>query len=133
MAEVQIDDDQGREGFTYRLSNGLEGAVHIDHVLEYNHDPGYVADQLLYRLTVCARDAVARSDLSTRELIRRLGTSPAQFYRLLDPTNDRKSMRQVVSLLSILGCGVELTITSRGAEVSGVGVAQGGQPSAQSV
>jgi len=111
VAEVHIDEEQGQEGFTYRLASGLEGAVHIDHVLEYNHDPGYVADQILYRLTLCARDAATRSDLSTRELIRRLATSPAQFYRLLDPTNYRKSMRQLVALLGLLGCDVDLCVT----------------------
>lgn len=111
VTEVHIDEDQGREGFTYRLAGGDEGAVHIDHVLEYNRDPGYMAEQLLYRLSVSARDAVAQSSLSTRELIRRLGTSPTQFYRLLDPTNYRKSMRQLLALLGLLGYEVDLTLT----------------------
>jgi len=67
--------------------------VHIDHVLEYNKDPAYLADMVLYKLTVWAQEEVEKSDLTTRELIRRLGISPAQFYRLLDQTNYRKSMR----------------------------------------
>ncbi len=75
------------------MASGQEGAVHIDHVLEYNKDPAYLADMVLYKLTVWAQEEVEKSDLSTRELIRRLGTSPAQFYRLLDQTNYRKSMR----------------------------------------
>ena len=75
------------------MASGQEGAVHIDHVLEYNKDPAYLADRVLYKLTVWAQEEVEKSDLSTRELIRRLGTSPAQFYRLLDQTNYRKSMR----------------------------------------
>ena len=75
------------------MASGQEGAVHIDHVLEYNKDPAYLADMVFYKLTVWAQEEVEKSDLSTRELIRRLGTSPAQFYRLLDQTNYRKSMR----------------------------------------
>ena len=75
------------------MASGQEGAVNIDHVLEYNKDPAYLADMVLYKLTVWAQEEVEKSDLTTRELIRRLGISPAQFYRLLDQTNYRKSMR----------------------------------------
>lgn len=110
IVEVGIDEEQGREGFTYQLASGLEGAVHIDHVLEYNRDPAYMADQLLYRLTVRTQEAVSHSPLSTRELIRRLGTSPAQFYRLLDPTNYRKSVRQLLALLTVLGYEVDFAV-----------------------
>ena len=67
-------------------------------------------DLLLYRLTLEAQKRVRRSALSTRELIRRLGTSPAQFYRLLDQTNYRKSVDQLLTLLSILDCEVELIV-----------------------
>ena len=49
---------------------------------------------LLHRLTVEARKAVAESGLSKRELIRALGTSPSQFYRLLDPAYYGKSVGQ---------------------------------------
>ena len=30
IAEVFVDPELGREGFTYRLSSGDEGSVHID-------------------------------------------------------------------------------------------------------
>jgi hypothetical protein len=43
-------------------------------------------------------------------LIRRLGTSPAQFYRLLDQTNYSKSMDQLMDLLGILDCEVDLVV-----------------------
>ena len=112
IVDVEIDAEQGREGFTYQLASGSEGAVHIDHVLEYNRDPFIMADQLLYRLTVQAQEAVAASPLSTRELIRRLGTSPAQFYRLVDPANCRKSVRQLLALLTVLGYEVDFSLTA---------------------
>lgn len=45
-----------------------------------------------------------------RELIRRLRTSATQFYRLLDRTNYRKSVDQLLSLLQILDCQVRLVV-----------------------
>ena len=108
-----VDGDLGNEGFSYRLSSGREGTIHIDHVLEYNRDPAYMAEMLLYRLTLEAGKRVEESPLSTREIIRRLGTSATQFYRLLDQTNHRKSLNQLVSLLAILGCDVELIVKDR--------------------
>lgn len=53
------------------------------------------------------------SDLSAREVARALGTSPAQLYRLLDPTNYTKSVRQLLSLLYVLACDVEVEVTER--------------------
>jgi hypothetical protein len=55
----------------------------MDHALDYNEEPGYMRDLLLYNLTVEALDRLEASPLSKREIIRRLGTSPAQFYRLM--------------------------------------------------
>ena len=112
VVEVHIDEDLAQEGFVYRLASGDEGAVHLDHVLEYNQDPRYLADLLLYKLTLCVQAAIQQSPLSTRELIRRLGTSPAQFYRLLDQTNYRKSMRQLLTLLHLLNYQVEVVLKS---------------------
>ena len=76
----------------------------------YNRDPGYMRDQLLYRLTLEAERRLAESPLSRREIIRRLGTSPAQFYRLLDQTNYRKSIDGVLGLLQVLDCDVDLVV-----------------------
>jgi hypothetical protein len=67
-------------------------------------------DLLLYKLTLAAQERVESSPLSKRELIRRLGTSPAQFYRLLDQTNYRKSIDQLLALLHILDCQVDLVV-----------------------
>lgn len=105
-----VDKELGGEAFVYELESGDEGAVHIDHVLEYNRDPRYMRDLLLYQLTLAAQDRVKSSALSKRELIRRLGTSPAQFYRLLDQTNYKKSIDQLMTLLHILDCKVDLVI-----------------------
>lgn len=108
--DVFVDAELGREGFTYFLRSGREGSVHIDAVLEYNRDPAYMRDLLLYKLTVEAQKRIQASPLSVREIIRRARTSPAQFYRLLDPTNRGKSIDKLLALLSALDCEVEFRV-----------------------
>lgn len=113
IAEVYVDFELGREGFTYRLASGLEGSVHVDTVLEYNEDPSYMADLTLYRLTTEARERFVSSGLSAREVARWLGTSPTQLYRLFDVTNRSKSLKQLLSLLYVLGAEVEVEVRDR--------------------
>jgi hypothetical protein len=113
LIEVNIDDELDREAVTYRLASGAEGTVHIEQALDYNRDPAYLADLLIHRLTVQARTRADESGLSRRELARRLNTSLPQLYRLLDPTNTSKSLAQLVSLMHVLDCEVELVITPR--------------------
>ncbi|MDQ7793769.1 MAG: helix-turn-helix transcriptional regulator [bacterium] len=110
VAQVFVDEELGHEGFTYVLKSGREGSVHIDQVLEYNKDPDYLRNILLYRLTLEARKQVDSSRLSKREIVRRLGTSAAQFYRLLDQTNYSKSIDQILALLHVLDCDVDLVV-----------------------
>jgi hypothetical protein len=113
VKRVYVDKELGLEGFTYELASGNQDTVHIDHVLDYNRDPRYMKDQLLYRLTLVAQERVKNSALGKRELIRRLGTSPAQFYRLLDQTNYTKSIGQLLNLLGILNCEVDVVVRER--------------------
>lgn len=87
--------------------------MHIDAVLEYNEDPSYIADLMLYRLTQVARTRFESSRLSTREVARSLGTSPTQLFRILDPTNYGKSLRQLVALLYVLGFEVDVEVKRR--------------------
>jgi hypothetical protein len=37
-----------------------------------------------------------------------------QLYRLLDTTNTRKSINQLICLLQVLDCSVDLVVTERG-------------------
>lgn len=108
-----VDAELGREAFTYALASGAEGTVHIDSVLGYNEDPTYLADLVLYKLTTETRAKFDASSLSAREVARLLGTSPAQLYRLLDPTNYSKSLRQLFTLLNVLGYDVEVEVKDR--------------------
>jgi hypothetical protein len=115
IARVYIDRELGGEGFTYVLESGREGTVHVEHVLEYNQDPDHLRDLLLYRLTLEAQKRIAGTRLAKREIIRRLGTSPTQFYRLLDQTNYRKSVDQMLRLLQVLDCDVQLIVRAKSA------------------
>jgi len=110
VVEVFVDDELAREGFTYRLASGAAGSVMLDEVLVHCQDPAYLRNILLYRLTLEAQRQLEGTDLSRREIIRRLGTSPAQFYRLIDQTNYTKSIDKLLALLQVLGCGVELVV-----------------------
>ena len=113
IVRLFVDKELGREGFTYVLASAKEGTVHIEQVLEYNQDPSYLRDALLYKLTLEAQNHLKTSPLSKREIIRRLGTSATQLYRLLDQKNYRKSIDQLLSLLHILDCDVELLIRAK--------------------
>jgi len=110
LERVFVDPELSREGFTYILTSGLEGTVHLEQVKEYNQDPGYLRDALLYKLTIEAQQRVQASPLSKREIIRRLGTSATQLYRLLDQTNYRKTIDRLLSLLHVLDCDVDLVV-----------------------
>jgi len=113
--QAVVDKDIGREGFVYTLESGKEGTVHVEQVLEYNQDPAYLRDLLLYKLTIEAQKRLDASGLSKREIVRRLGTSATQLYRLLDQTNYRKSVDQVLNLLHVLDCDVDLVVRARSA------------------
>jgi hypothetical protein len=113
IARVFVDKEFGSEGFTYVLESGKEGTVHGEQVLEYNQNPHYLRDTLLYKLTMEAQKRVDASPLSKREIVRRLGTSATQFYRLLDQTNYRKSVDQLLSLLHVLDCDVDIPVRTK--------------------
>ena len=113
IADTVIDAETDRETFTYVLASGRAGTVHVDQVLEYNKDPAYLRDLLLYKLTIEAQQRIARSSLSKREIVRRLGSSAAQLYRLLDQTNYRKSVDQLLALLQILDCEIDFVVRTK--------------------
>lgn len=113
VVRVAIDEELAREAFGFDLRAGRSGTVHVEQVLEYNRDPSYMRDLLLYKLTLEAQARVAASPLSKREIVRRLGTSAAQLYRLLDQTNYAKSVDRMLNLLRVLDCEVDLVVRTR--------------------
>ena len=113
VVRVAVDEELAREAFVFELRSGRSGTVHVEQVLEYNRDPSYMRDLLLYRLTLEAQARIASSPLSRREIVRRLATSAAQLYRLLDQTNYGKSIDQMLRLLRVLDCDVDLVVRAR--------------------
>ena len=115
IEEVFVDNELGNEAITYVLNSGDEGSIHMEQILEYNEDPNYMAELLTYKLTLQARQGIKNSGLSRRQIARRLKTSVPQLYRLLDPANTSKSINQLVALLHVLNCEVDLVVSCRSA------------------
>ena len=115
IEDVFIDKELGREAITYRLTSGQEGSVHIEQILEFYEDPAYLADLITYKLTVAALDRIEESGLSRRRIAKQLSTSVPQLYRLLDPTNTRKSLNQMIALLHVLNCDVDVRVIDKDA------------------
>lgn len=115
VESVWVDKELDKEAITYVLESGAEGSVHIEHVLEYNEDPRFLADLLTYKLSLEAQKYLEHSELSLRQLAKQLKTSVPQLYRLLDPSNTNKSMSQLVTLLHILECDVDVIVRKKSA------------------
>jgi DNA-binding TFAR19-related protein (PDSD5 family) len=115
VRSVVVDEELAREAITFELRSGRQGFVHAEQALEYNKDPAFERERLLYLLTVEAQERLAESKLSKREIIRRLNTSASQFYRLIDQTNYRKSVDQVIALLRALDCDVNVVVRAKSA------------------
>ena len=113
VREVYVDKELGNEAVTYILNSGDEGSIHIEQMLEYNEDPNYMAELLTYKLTLQARKSVEDCGLSRRQIAKQLRTSVPQLYRLLDPANSSKSINQLVALLHVLKCKVDLVVHRR--------------------
>jgi hypothetical protein len=111
VVTVAPDRELGNEGFTYQLRSGQEGSVHIDSVLEVNRDPKHMADLLMYKLSLAAKQRMDESGEPIRDVAAALGTSPPQIYRLIDPTNYTKSFNQLIRLLNYLDCDVNVEVT----------------------
>ena len=113
LEEVFVDAELGCEAFTYRLRSGVEDSIPFDAVREVTLDPEYLQELFLHRLTVEARDGLAKSGLGKRQVARLLGTSPSQLYRLLDTTNHSKSLGQMLALLYLVDREVKITVRAR--------------------
>jgi DNA-binding TFAR19-related protein (PDSD5 family) len=115
IEDVFVDKELASEAVTYVLQSGDEGSIHIEQILEYNKDPAYLAELLTYKLTLEARQRIDSSGLSKRQIAKRLNTSLPQLYRLLNPANTRKSMNQLVTLLHVLNCNIDLVVRKKNA------------------
>ena len=110
LSDAVVDDELAREAVTFRLESGAEGALHEEQVLEYHRDPDYLRDLVVHRLTVHAMQLMEGSPLCVREVARRMRTSPAQLYRLLDPANSAKTVDAMIRLLQALDAEVDVRV-----------------------
>jgi diguanylate cyclase (GGDEF)-like protein/PAS domain S-box-containing protein len=110
VVEARPAEVAGDPAFHYRFASGFEGTVTLERVRQYEEGPARRTEELLEKLTREARSAVARSDLSKREISRLLGTSTSQLYRLLDPEYRGKSAGQMLALLHAMGTEVRVEI-----------------------
>lgn len=110
-----VDSELANRAITYVLISGKEESVHLDAFLDYNRDPDFLRNITLHKLTIDALRLVRKSGLSKHELIRRLKTSPSQLYRLLDPSNYKKSVDEMLRLLAILGYRVDMKLVKEAA------------------
>jgi len=113
IKEAYVDKELGNTAVTYILESGEEDSIHLDAFLDYNKDPEYMAKVMLYKLTLTALEVRKISCLSKREIARKLNTSPAQLYRLLNTANYSKTIDQMVTLLASLGYEVNFNLTYR--------------------
>lgn len=115
IIELYVDEELANEAITYVLESGDEGTIHVEQFLDYNEDPAYMANLLMYKLSLEARRNLENSGLSIRHVASRLNTSVPQLYRLLDAQKTNKSMTQLIKLLHVLELDVDLVVKKRAA------------------
>ena len=110
VKEIYVDREVANRGITYVLDSGEEDTIHIDAFLDYNRDPDFMRKLTLFKLTVKANEIIKESKLAKREISRKLRTSPSQLYRLLDTANYKKTIDQMVKLLSALNYQIDIRV-----------------------
>ena len=110
VKEIYVDREVANRGITYVLESGKEDTVHLDAFLDYNRDPDFMREVALFKLTVKANEIMEKSKLAKREVSRKLRTSPSQIYRLLDTTNTKKTIDQMVKLLAALNYQIDFKV-----------------------
>jgi predicted XRE-type DNA-binding protein len=111
--DLYIDKEIASQGFTYKLKSGEEDTVHQDHVLFYNEDPEYMRTYWLGQLTLILQEKLDESSISKRTFAELLGTSTSQLTRLLDQTNQKKSIDQLIRGLCLLGYRVDFSVREK--------------------
>ena len=110
IVKLYIDPEVAWHGFTYVLASGVEDTILLDQILDYLRDPEYVRKEILLHLFVRAERRIEELGISKREIIRRMGSTPTQFYRLMDPRNVGKTIDQMLKLLAALDCTVDIVV-----------------------
>ncbi len=112
VARVLVENQPGLEGFHFFLSKGRVGWVSIDSVLKEHLDPAHTADLLASQLAAEARKRLAKVPLFHADVCRQLAVSAEQLNSLVEPGKGHRSLRQLLFLVSVLGCQVELRLSN---------------------
>lgn len=96
-------------------SDGCRAILHLDHT-----GTSIISQHLARSIhkKERVRDRLSIEPAGRRVVVavnRPLQTSATQFYRLLDQTNSRKSIDQLLSLLHVLDCDIELLVRTKAA------------------
>lgn len=110
IVRLFVDKGVDRRGFTYVLRSGVDGCVLLDYVLDHNCDPGYLGDMLLYKLSLAAQDRWSSTAVSLARVNERGGLRPGRVQEILEQTNYRKTLDELVTLLHALGYDVDFTL-----------------------
>lgn len=102
VVEAAPDNESGRHSFYFNLENGGREFVPFDQPLHIVQNPEYVKEQTLYGVTKQLNEFIKKSNISKRELARRLKTSLSQLSRLLDTTNYKKELSRLIELAALL-------------------------------
>lgn len=110
ILDIWVDKELGSQAVTFKLKDGMVDSIPLDAFLDFNKDPEYLRSLELYQLTLKAEKLLDKSGMSKREVARRMGTSMSQLSRLLDATDQKKSIDQMMKLLTILGATVTVKV-----------------------
>lgn len=110
IKKVYVDKELGKQGVTYVLESGDERTLHLDAFLDYNHEPDFMRNLAVFGLTTQCLQIVKRSRLSKRKIARKLNISETQLKRLLDTTNYKKTIDQMLKLIASLNHWVEFSV-----------------------
>ena len=104
------DEAQEQSRIWYVLHSGKKGVLTVEQVLEFYREPSDLKQRMLSELTLAALEEIKNTGFSQRQILKRLRTSPSQLSRILDPSNERKSVDGILALLEVLGCKVDVRV-----------------------
>lgn len=110
IVDIYVDKELASEAVTFELQDGTIDSVPLDAFLDFNQDPEYLRTLELYNMTLKAEELLRESGMSKRAITRRMETSMSQLNRLLDSSNNQKSIDQMMKLLTILGATVKVEV-----------------------
>ncbi len=108
FASIDIDQELGRQGATFVMTDGTRGDLPADFVLYYC-DPTYDWSPV-NQLKRVLREKLDESRLSVRVLADALNTSPSQVVRLLEENRGSKQLLQLFKLAELAGYRVTFTL-----------------------